>query len=42
MKKQAALNVKNVIQNTYLVSQSADLCLSLSTYNSLPCAALLG
>lgn len=42
MKKQAALNMKNVIQNTYLVSQSADLCLSLSICNSLPCAALLG
>lgn len=42
MRKWVALHIKEMIQNTYLLSQSADLCLSLSIYNSLPCAALLG
>lgn len=42
MKKWTALHIKDMIQNTNLVYQSADLCLYLSICNSLPCAALLG
>lgn len=42
MKKWPALHIKDMIQNTRLVYQSADLWLSFSIYNSLPRVALLG
>lgn len=38
IKKWAALNLKDTIQNTYLTSYSV----ALRFYNSLPCADLLG
>lgn len=36
MEKWVTLHIKDMIQNTYLVSQSAYLCLSLRIYNSCP------